>query len=76
MADRSKHRFILADCDLYFLEKEIEDFKFLWNEGHSLEDIWKFLRKKDWQRTFDEVCLLLFELSRSGEVTQRKNGIW
>lgn len=70
-----KDRFILADCDLWFKEQEIDDFKLMWNEGRALEDICKFLRKKNWERTYDEVCLLLFELSRSGEVEPRKNGI-
>ncbi|MCT8138621.1 hypothetical protein H1D32_13240 [Anaerobacillus sp. CMMVII] len=76
MSNKTTDRFILTDCDLTFSEKEIQDFKFLWNEGHTLEDIWKYLRRKDWQRTYDEVCLLLFELSRTGEVEKRKNGIW
>ena len=70
-----KNRFILADCDFSFSETEIDNFKFLWNEGRSLEDIFRFLKNKNAQRIYDEVVLLLFELSRNGEVEKRKNGI-
>lgn len=66
-----KCRFILEDCDLTFREKDIKDVKFLWNEGHSLEDIYRVIYKRDWQRTFDEVCLLIFDLSRKGEIESR-----
>lgn len=76
MRKKQAFKYILADCDLSFREKDIEDFKFLWNEGHSLETIYKFLRKRDYERTYDEVCLLLFDLSRKGEVAKRKNGIY
>lgn len=75
MAKPEKYRHILAECDLTFKEKDIEDFKYLWDEGRSLEEIYRYLRKRNWERTYDEVCLLLFDLSRKGEVNPRKTGL-
>lgn len=75
MRRNDQFRYILEDCDLSFHENDVKDFKYLWNNGHSLEDIHKYLRKRDWERTYDEICLLLFELSRKGEVEKRKHGI-
>ncbi|OIJ19196.1 hypothetical protein BKP45_13615 [Anaerobacillus alkalidiazotrophicus] len=57
-----------------FQRKRYED-KFFWNEGHPLVDIYNVLRKRDWERTYDEVCLLIFDLSRKGEIKKRPNGI-
>ena len=37
--------------------------------------IYRYLRKRNWERTYDEVCLLLFDLSRKGEVNPRKTGL-
>ena len=71
-----KYRYILADCDLSFKEQDIDDARYLWTEGHSLEAIYKVLRKRDWERTYDEVCLLIFDLSRKGLIESRPYGIF
>lgn len=76
MTRQKKFRHILADCDLTFAEKDIQDFIYLWNEGRSLEEIHRYLRKRNCERTYDEICLLLFDLSRTGQVTQREKGIF
>jgi hypothetical protein len=66
----------LEDYDLLFPLKEVTDFIYLWQHGHSLENIWRFLKSKySKARTFDEISLLLFDLSAKGKVEPRAQGI-
>jgi hypothetical protein len=71
----SRYYYALENFDLRFTEVEIDEFIELWNQGHSLKDIAKFLKKHNKNRTFNEVSLLLFELSANRKVKKRKNGI-
>jgi hypothetical protein len=65
----------LEDYDLLFSLSEVLDFMMLWQQGHSLEDIWKYLKKYNKERTYNEISLLLFDLHVNGKIEQRDHGI-
>lgn len=71
MTDRSKRYFMLQDIDLDITEGKVEDFIYLWEQGHTLMNI-----KKKLKMEYNDVCILLFDLCTKERVKPRPNGIW
>lgn len=68
---RRKIYIAIEDLDCVWDIDHVKDFEYLWNEGHTLSDIAKYLK-----RDIDEVAILLLDRARKGKVKSRESGIW
>lgn len=59
------------DVNFLFKMKEMERFMELWNDGESLQDIAKEIKRKPF-----EIALLIIDLDLRGLIMPRKKGIF
>lgn len=62
---------VLKDLDRRWYLHDIDAFEHMWDQGLSLDDISKALK-----RDYDEVALLAIDRARHGHIEYRPNGIW
>jgi len=69
--ERNNTYLVGEDEDLRWDLNKVLNFDFLWNEGHSLQDIANYFK-----RDIDEVAYLVIDRAKKGKIKPRKNGIF
>lgn len=62
--------------DIEYKLREVDDFIYLWNEGHNFIDIHRYIKKYNHDRTQNELAILLISLAEEDRIQPRPNGIW
>jgi len=71
-----KTYYACRDMDIEFQMREVEDFIYLWNEGHKFTDICRYIRGYNHDRTQNELAILIISLGEEGRIKPRKYGLW
>ena len=61
----------LEDLNFDWALKDIQKFDHLWNEGKSLQEIARILKRPQ-----DEIVVIILDRARKGKIQKRKNGIF
>lgn len=63
--------YLCEDMDLTTSQQELDDFVFLWEQGHSVKNIATFLK-----RPTDEILLMIVDQASKEVITARPGGIF
>lgn len=63
--------FLLSDVELEVKQQQVDDFIYLWEQGHPLREITRKLKL-----THDVSALLCFDLSMNERIEPRANGVF